>query len=442
MRTFELSTHVQAISRSDGTSARQGWARRRSGAIPTPKASRSATAAAAYRACCIIECEREAKTHDYTSKAGLEASEIVLPNNAPEWARDRARLWNAAELRERNGKRGANANSFKANAQTARDLMFSFPSELSAAGRLNAARIVARHLVDTHGVAADFNIHEPGREGDERNHHCHLLMTTRRMTPDGLGKKSREWDERTAKGPAPAKRLREFIARTLNDELKAEGRADAVFVEHRSFRARGSGQVPTRHQGPTRTNILRKQKGRARQAWAAEQRKAQTERHARELASLTVRQDFALQGKLGQLSQRVRDGAAVIRRELQEQRRADIAPKGLPRLFQVVTGRAMRADFGRQTRATQRLDAAKEKLQDLKAELRAERTAFSKAQTNDREALTERHRREDQQLRQTVVSRAVADRSAERTARQPETRTMTNEQEQQRGQDRGRGPSP
>ena len=196
-RIFELSTRVQAIGRNDGTSRRHGWAKRRDGTTRPPKPSRSATAAAAYRACCVIDCDREGRTHDYTNKAGLEASEIVLPADAPAWARDRAKLWNAAEFRERNGKRGANANSFKANAQTARDLMFTFPCELSAAGRLNAARIIARHLVDTHGVAADFNIHEPGREGDSRNHHCHLLMTTRRMTADGLGEKAREWDERT-----------------------------------------------------------------------------------------------------------------------------------------------------------------------------------------------------------------------------------------------------
>lgn len=35
------------------------------------------------------------------------------------------------------------------------------------------------------------------------------------------------------------KQLREFIAQTQNDRLKFEGKADKVFVEHRSFRARG-----------------------------------------------------------------------------------------------------------------------------------------------------------------------------------------------------------
>ena len=77
MRIFELSTHVKSISRGSGGSA---------------------TAAAAYRACCAIESELDGKTHDYTRKAGLEANAIILPKGAPAWAADRAKLWNGAEL--------------------------------------------------------------------------------------------------------------------------------------------------------------------------------------------------------------------------------------------------------------------------------------------------------------------------------------------------------
>ena len=48
--------------------------------------------------------------------------------------------------------------------------------------------------------------------------------------------------------------------------LAAEGNGGLVHVEHRSFKARGSSQVPTRHQGPTHTSIRNKQ---ARQLRAA-----------------------------------------------------------------------------------------------------------------------------------------------------------------------------
>ncbi len=149
MRVFELSTRVKSISRGEG---------------------RSATSAAAYRACCAIECEREGRIHDYRRKRGLEAAEIVLPSEAPQWAADRARLWNAAELRERNKDSRAKTKD-KANAQTAREFFYAFPVELSAAGRLRVAQTIARQLADTYGIDADFAIHEPGSEGDTRNYH-------------------------------------------------------------------------------------------------------------------------------------------------------------------------------------------------------------------------------------------------------------------------------
>jgi MobA/MobL family len=227
MRVFELSTRVKSFSRSDG---------------------QSAIAAAAYRACCAIQSDMDGSIHDYSRKRGLEVNAIVLPAGAPQWAADRARLWNAAEDRERNGKRGLNAGKLKARASLAREFMFSFPAELSAAGRLRVAQTLARHLADTHGIAADFSIHLPGAEGDERNYHCHMLTTTRRFTANGLAGKAREWDHLKRRREL-ARAFRALIAQTMNAALADEGKAGLVHVEHRSFAARGSSQKPTRHQG-------------------------------------------------------------------------------------------------------------------------------------------------------------------------------------------------
>ena len=55
-------------------------------------AGRSATAAAAYRAGVEITDERTGEIHDYTRKGGVESAALILPDNAPEWARDRAQL--------------------------------------------------------------------------------------------------------------------------------------------------------------------------------------------------------------------------------------------------------------------------------------------------------------------------------------------------------------
>jgi len=402
MRVFELSTRVQSIGRGTGSDA--------------SRKPRSATAAAAYRACCVIACEREGVTHDYTRKQGLEACAIVLPDGAPAWAADRAALWNAAELRERNGKRGKNAGLFKKDAKTAREFMFAFPAELSAEGRFAAAHRVARHMADTHGVAADFVIHRPGRNGDERNYHCHMMITTRRMTPAGLTVKTREWDDLKS-GAALGKAWRAFVAQTLNDGLAAEGKDNAVFVEHRSLKARGGGRLPTRHQGVRRTNRQRRQTQQDRQTWARSARAEQHDSHAREVAALNGRQGDALLHKLDDLAARERQGIEDIRDALARADAADRPPEGLNRLFQTATGAARRGDLERQARAAQRRAAAAQQIAALKESLRAERAAYMREQINERARLAERHRQEDRQLARAVTARVAFDRAAETESR-------------------------
>ena len=81
---------------------------------------RSATAAAAYRAAIEIVDERTGEIHDYQRKGGVECTEIILPDNAPDWATDRAALWNAAEQAET-----------RKNSTVAREFEIALPSELS-----------------------------------------------------------------------------------------------------------------------------------------------------------------------------------------------------------------------------------------------------------------------------------------------------------------------
>src|SRR3546814_11234739 len=107
----------------------------------------------------------------------------MLPTDAPEWAADRERLWNAAELAET-----------RKNATVAREYEIALPVELSADERRELALGLAREISERHGVAVDVSIHAPGREGDQRNHHAHLLTTPRRLGPEGLGATTRALD--------------------------------------------------------------------------------------------------------------------------------------------------------------------------------------------------------------------------------------------------------
>lgn len=207
-------------------------------------AGRSATAAAAYRAGVEITDERTGEIHDYTRKGGVESAALILPDNAPEWARDRAQLWNAAEQAEK-----------RKNSTVAREFEIALPAELSPEQREKLAHDFARELVKRHGCTADVAIHAPGKEGDNRNHHAHILLTTRRLEPDGFGEKTRELDDQKT-GKVLVTEWRERFATLQNERLREAGHS--VQVDHRSLDAQGIEREATRHLGPTATAIERR----------------------------------------------------------------------------------------------------------------------------------------------------------------------------------------
>ena len=219
MASYHLS--VKTISRSQG---------------------RSATAAAAYRAGARIADERTGVIHDYQRRTGVEVAVLVLPDTAPDWARDRAHLWNAAERAET-----------RKNATVAREFEFALPAELDAGERQRLAVDFARELVFRHGCAADVAIHQPGRAGDSRNHHAHLLLTTRRLTAAGLGAKTRELDDLKS---GEIGRWRERFAEVQNARLREAG--SAARVDPRRLADQGIDREATIHLGPTATALERR----------------------------------------------------------------------------------------------------------------------------------------------------------------------------------------
>ena len=184
---------------------------------------RSAPAAAAYRTGERIVNERDGMTHDYSHRTGVEQSFIVAPTGA-EWAYDRSALWNAAEAAEK-----------RKDAKVAREYEVALPAELSAKGRADLARAFAAEIVERYGVAADVAIHAPGKDGDSRNHHAHILTTTRTVSADGLGVKTRQLDQSTT-ASVEVEQLRDVWGGLTNRALEREGVGERV--DHRSLAAR------------------------------------------------------------------------------------------------------------------------------------------------------------------------------------------------------------
>ncbi len=213
---------------------------------------RSAVASAAYRAAEKLTNERDGLTHDFRAKQGVEHTEIVIPQGVDaDWARDRSKLWNAAERMEK-----------RKDARVAREFEVALPHELSAEQRLSLAREFAQDLANRHGAAVDFAIHTPHGETDIRNHHAHIMMTTRQVTAEGLADKT--FIERENKWllannlPTSQMQLRDIRQsweHVANEHLARAGLD--IRIDHRSHLERGLEITPTEHMGVHATQMDR-----------------------------------------------------------------------------------------------------------------------------------------------------------------------------------------
>lgn len=211
---------------------------------------RSGTAAAAYRAGVCLKDERTGETHDYTRKQGVEHSEIMTPN---EENIDRERLWNLAEESEK-----------RKDGTPAREYEIALPDELDEKQHLELARSFAGYLAKRHGCAVDLAVHAPGKDGDHRNHHAHLLCTTRRFEPGGrLGEKCdvELSDRARAKKGLPGRKAeldtaRAHWERLVNHALEKAGRPERI--DRRSLSEQGLKRKPGIHLGPTATAMERR----------------------------------------------------------------------------------------------------------------------------------------------------------------------------------------
>jgi hypothetical protein len=124
------------------------------------------------------------------------------------------------------------------------------PSELTPTQRTNLVRAFSRDLADNYRNAVDVTIHPPRPGADERHHHAHLLMTTREVTPEGLGPRTTielGGRERRARGLGPRKDeyfwVRERWAQFTNEALREAGMA--ARIDHRSLKNQGIDREPT-----------------------------------------------------------------------------------------------------------------------------------------------------------------------------------------------------
>ena len=192
----------------------------------------SAVASAAYRSASELHDDRLGRDHDFSNKAGVIHSEVMLPEGAPERLNDRATLWNEVEAGEK-----------RKDAQLAREVEFSVPREMNEKQGVALARdFVQKQFVDR-GMVADLNVHWDKAKDGTPKPHAHVMLAMREVGPEGFGKKNRDWNSTEL-----LKDWREAWSAHVNErmaELGLEGR-----IDHRTLEAQGIELEPQHKIGP------------------------------------------------------------------------------------------------------------------------------------------------------------------------------------------------
>jgi len=198
----------------------------------------SVVASAAYRSASELHDQRLDRDHDFSNKAGVVHSEILLPEGAPEHLSDRATLWNTVEAGEK-----------RKDAQLAREVEFAIPRELEQSQGISLARDFVEKQFVERGMVADLNVHwDMGKDGQPKPH-AHVMLSMRELGDQGFGQKVRDWNS-----TALLKDWREAWETHVNARLAALD-IDAR-IDHRTLEAQGIDLEPQHKIGPAGSRRL------------------------------------------------------------------------------------------------------------------------------------------------------------------------------------------
>ncbi|MCT8278617.1 MobA/MobL family protein [Xanthomonas translucens] len=222
----------------------------------------SSVAAAAYRAGFDLVDEATGLRHEYSRRYGVAFAQMLAPKGSPSWCLDAEKFWNANEAAET-----------RKNALVAREVEVALPQSLTDEQRKALALGLGQLLVDRQQVAVLVAVHLPSRDGDRRNHHVHLLMSSRQVGPGGFGERAgTEFDARQGEGTRAVRALRKEIAAEINRHLRRAGiqktvdprtlqaQAREAAMNGDFERARELTRRPGKHMGKAKVAVMRKAK--------------------------------------------------------------------------------------------------------------------------------------------------------------------------------------
>lgn len=176
----------------------------------------SSVAAAAYRHGEKMTDEHTGEIHDYSKKKGVSDSVVLIPDGADKRFLKPEYLFNTIEKCEK-----------RKDAQLALEVNISLPTEMTDEQKKALAIDFCNENFVKKGMIADIAFHKL----DSDNPHFHVMLTTRKLTPDGsgFGQKVREWNSKEQ-----LQEWRKGWADTANEHMQRAG-IDAR-IDHRSLK--------------------------------------------------------------------------------------------------------------------------------------------------------------------------------------------------------------
>ena len=224
----------------------------------------SVVAKAAYRSGQSLRDDRAAKTFNYRSRTQEVAySEIMAPQNAPDWLKGQAgdtqagtrkqrdlreQLWNTIEQVEK-----------RKDSQLSREFIASLPRGLAREQQIELIRGWCQSEFTSKGLVVDLAVH---KSKGGMNPHAHVLVTMRPVTAEGFGKKpdtAGKFNGRGAAGLGAKTELdgwRESWEKHVNVALEKAGREERV--DRRSLKDRGIDRTPEPKIGVAATAMKRR----------------------------------------------------------------------------------------------------------------------------------------------------------------------------------------
>lgn len=136
--------------------------------------TRNIVASASYRADEKLYSERTDEYIRFKNHTVKPESMILTPENAPEWASDRNKLWNEVDKQE-------SKNNKTNNPRLATEVLLSLPNDVDREVQTEIAKNFVQDEFVSKGMVADICIHRD----DSNNPHAHVLITQRPFNKNG-----------------------------------------------------------------------------------------------------------------------------------------------------------------------------------------------------------------------------------------------------------------